>query len=185
MEDERIVDLYWERSEAAITETQKKYGRYCHYIACQILCDDLDAEEIVNDTCLKLWNTIPPNRPQRLKSYVGMITRQLSFNAYEAKNTQKRGGQLQCVLMELSECIPDGAGSEDIGESIALRDALNRFVRTLPDRTQRIFLRRYWYSSPVSEIAKDHSMTENHVGVLLFNTRKKLKKYLRKEGFEV
>ncbi len=185
MEDKDIIKLYWERSENAISETAKKYGRYCHYIAYQILYSDLDAEEIVNDTYLKTWNTIPPNRPEPLKPYVGMITRQLSYNAYEAKTAQKRGGQFHTVLGELSECIPDSDSGNDIGESVALCDALNRFIRSLPNKTQIIFMRRYWYASPISEIAKAFGMSESHVGVLLFNTRKKLKKFLSKEGFEV
>ena len=185
MEDKQIVDLYWARSETAIAETEKKYGRYCHYIAYQILYNDEDAKEIVNDTYLKTWNSIPPQRPDPLKPYVGTISRQLALNCYEAQNTQKRGGQLPLVLDELSECIPDNDSGIDIGESMALRDALNRFVRSLPDKTQNIFVRRYWYSSSISEIANDYSMKESSLTVLLLRTRKKLKEFLNKEGFEV
>ena len=105
MEDEQIVDLFWERSETAISETEKKYGRYCHYISYQILNNDSDAEEIVNDTYLKTWNTIPPKRPDSLKSYVGMISRQLSLNRYEQEHTQKRSGQVALAIEELSECM--------------------------------------------------------------------------------
>ncbi len=185
MEDKQIVDLYWARSEAAIEETEKKYGRYCHYIAYQILYNDEDAKEIVNDTYLKTWDTVPPGRPDPLKPYVGTISRQLALNRYEAQNTQKRGGQVPLVLDELSECIPDHDSGIDIGESIALRDALNRFVRSLPDKTQNIFVRRYWYSSSISEIANDYAMKESSLTVLLLRTRKKLKEFLNKEGFEV
>ncbi len=185
MEDKDIVDLYWARSENAIQETANKYGRYCHYIACQILCNDSDAEEVVNDTYLKTWNTIPPNAPDLLKAYVGMISRQLSLDRYDAKKAQKRNGQLPLVLDELAECIPNADSSDDIGESFALREALNKFVWSLPDKTQDIFVRRYWYSSSVSEIADAYGMTENHVSVLLFNTRKKLKKFLSREEFDL
>ncbi len=185
MEDRQIVDLYLKRSEDAISETEKKYGRYCHYIAYRILENDEDAKEVVNDTYLKTWNTIPPNRPDRLKPYVGMISRQLSLDRYEAGRAQKRGGQTASVLEELAECIPDGDSREDIGESVALRDALNKFVSSLPDETQRVFIRRYWYTSSISEIARDYSMKEGNVAVLLLRTRKKLKKYLTKEGFEI
>ena len=97
MEDKQIVDLYWKRSESAIAETEKKYGRYCHYIAYQILENDEDAKEIVNDTYLKTWQTIPPKRPESLKTYVGMISRQLALNVYEEQHTQKRGGQVMMV----------------------------------------------------------------------------------------
>jgi RNA polymerase sigma-70 factor (ECF subfamily) len=185
MEDQQIVDLYFARSESAITETDRKYGRYCHSIAYNILEDHEDAKEIVNDTYLKAWNTIPPNRPDPLKPYVGMISRHLSLDRYEEYHTQKRGGQVPLVLEELAECIPDNDSREDIGESVALKDALARFIRSLPDKTQMIFLRRYWYASSVTEIAKEYGMRENSVNVLLHRTRKKLKDHLQKEGFDL
>ena len=122
MEDRQIVDLYLKRSEEAISETDKKYGRYCHYIAYRILENDEDAKEVVNDTYLKTWNTIPPNRPDRLKPYVGMISRQLALNVYNARQTEKRGGGISLAILELEECIPSSAG--DIADSAALSDAL-------------------------------------------------------------
>ena len=185
MEDQQIVDLYFARSESAITETDRKYGRYCHSIAYNILEDHEDAKEVVNDTYLKAWNTIPPNRPDPLKPYVGMISRHLSLDRYEEYHTQKRGGQVPLVLEELAECIPDNDSREDIGESVALKDALAKFIRSLPDKTQRIFLRRYWYASSVAEIAEEFGMRENSVNVLLHRTRKKLKDHLQKEGFDL
>ena len=185
MEDQQIVDLYFARSESAITETDRKYGRYCHSIAYNILEDHEDAKEIVNDTYLKAWNTIPPNRPDPLKPYVGMISRHLSLDRYEEYHTQKRGGQVPLVLEELAECIPDNDSREDIGESVALKDALAKFIRSLPDKTQMIFLRRYWYASSVAEIAEEYGMRENSVNVLLHRTRKKLKDHLHKEGFDL
>ena len=183
MEDKQIVDLYWARSESAITETEKKYGRYCHYIAYRILENDEDAKEIVNDAYLKTWNTVPPNRPDPLKPYVGMISRQLSLDRYEEYHAQKRGGQVMLVLDELAECIPDNNSGADIGESVALSDALTRFLRDLPQRTRSIFVRRYFYMSPVAEIAKDFSMKESNVTMHLLRTRKKLEHFLKKEGF--
>ena len=185
MEDQQILDLYFARSESAITETDRKYGRYCHSIAYNILEDHEDAKEIVNDTYLKAWNTIPPNRPDPLKPYVGMISRHLSLDRYEEYHTQKRGGQVPLVLEELAECIPDNDSREDIGESVALKDALAKFIRSLPDKTQRIFLRRYWYASSVAEIAEEYGMRENSVNVLLHRTRKKLKDHLQKEGLDL
>ena len=185
MEDKQIVELYWARSESAISETANKYGRYCHYIAYQILTNDEDAEEVVNDTYLKAWNTIPPQRPDPLKSYVGTISRQLALNVYKEQHTQKRGGQVPLVLDELSDCIPNPENHENIGESIALSEALSRFLRALPQKTRNIFIRRYFYMSPVAEIARDFSMKESNVTVLLLRTRAKLKDFLHKEGFEV
>ncbi len=185
MDDKQIVELYWQRSESAINETEKKYGRYCHYIAYKILYNDADAEEIVNDTYLKAWNTIPPNRPEPLKPYLGMITRQLSLDVFDAQTTQKRGGELALILDELAMCIPDNDSRENMGESVALREALNRFVKSLSDKEQAVFVRRYWYISSVSEISDDYKLKENYVNVLLFRIRKKLKEFLVKEGFDI
>lgn len=183
MEDRQIVELYWERSENAIAETEKKYGRYCHYIAYQILYNDEDAKEIVNDTYLKAWNTIPPKRPEPLKPYVGMLSRQRALDVYKERHAQKRGGQVPLVLDELSECIPDNDSGMDIGESVALSDALNRFLWALSERTRNIFVRRYFYMSTVAEIAKDFSLKESNVTMHLLRTRKKLEQFLKTEGF--
>ena len=185
MDDKQIVELYWQRCESAIKETDKKYGRYCHYIAYHILADNEDAKEIVNDTYLKTWNTVPPQRPDPLKSYVGMISRRLALDAYEAQHTQKRGGEVGVLLAELSECIPDRSGGADIGESVALRDALNRFVRSLPDKTGRIFVRRYWYGDSLSYLSDITGYSENNISQKLFTLRSKLKKRLLKGGFNV
>ena len=183
--DAEIISLYWARDEQAVTETARRYGSYIHAISVQILESEPDAEECVNDTYLKAWNTIPPNRPDPLKPYVGMISRHLSLDRYEEYHTQKRGGQVPLVLEELAECIPDNDSREDIGESVALKDALARFIRSLPDKTQMIFLRRYWYASSAAEIAEEYGMRENSVNVLLHRTRKKLKDHLQKEGFDL
>ena len=183
MEDKQIVDLYWARSEVAITETDKKYGRYCHYIAYQILADDMDAEEIVNDTYLKTWNTVPPNRPDPLKAYVGMISNQLALNRYDEKTAAKRGGgQLPLVFHELDECVSDDESME-FCETVALCDAMNRFLWSLPKKTRSIFVRRYWYASSIAEIAEEYGMKESNVAMLMFRTRQKLKEFLQKEGF--
>ena len=183
MKDKQIVELYWARSEAAIAETEKKYGRYCHYIAYQILCNNEDAYEVVNDTYLKAWNTIPPKRPDPLKPYVGTISRQLALDVYKSKRAQKRGGQVPLALDELSECISGSDSSADIGESVALSDALSRFLRALPERTRIIFVRRYFYMSSVEDIAQDFSMKPSNVTMHLHRTRKKLEQFLKKEGF--
>lgn len=186
MEDKQIVDLYWARSETALLETEKKYGRYCHYIANQILRNDEDAKEVVNDTYLKTWNSIPPIRPHSLKAYVGMLSNQIALDQYDKKKTAKRGNsQLPLVLEELAECIPDRSGTADIGELVALRDALNRFIQSLPRQTRNIFVRRYWYASSVAEIADEYAMKESTVAMLMLRTRKKLKAFLHKEGFDV
>ncbi len=181
MEDKQIVDLFWARSESAIQETEKKYGRYCQYIAYQILNRDSDAEEVVNDTWLKTWNTIPDNCPTGLKGYVGMICRQLAFNTYK-RNQRQPGTQLMLALDELGECISYGDEIATMTENADLVDALNQFLWSQPQKTRNIFVRRYWYTSSIAEIASDFSMKESAVTMLLHRTRNKLKEYLESEG---
>ena len=150
----------------------------------QILENDEDAKEIVNDTYLKTWQTIPPKRPESLKPYVGMISRQLALNAYEEQHTQKRG-QITLVLDELAECLPGDDEDWDVVSGVALHDSLNTFLRGLPSKTRNIFIRRYWYTSSIAEIAEEYSMKESAVAMLLLRTRNKLKTHLQKEGFNV
>ena len=186
MTDEQIVELYWERSEEAIKETEKQYGRYFHYIAKEILQDEEDAKDIVNDTYLKAWNSIPPEKPNPLKAFLGRITRQLALNRIEQNKAQKRGGgQYLLALDELAECIPDCSESDDIASSIDLTDAINTFLRSLPIDQRRIFIKRYWYMSSIADTAKSFGMSESKVTSMLFRVRKKLKEHLTKEGFDL
>ena len=186
MEDEKIVDLYWERSESAIAETVKKYGRYCHYIAFNILHSEEDSKECVNDTYLAAWNAMPDARPTKLSAFLGRITRNLALKRLEISGAEKRGGgQVTLALDELSECIPaKSTDGQDVDE-IALRDALNRFLGSMPKEKRMIFMRRYWYLCPVSNIAKDFSMSESKVKMMLLRARNELKTILEKEGFDL
>ena len=185
MKDYDIVDLYWARDEKAIVESQRKYGGYCHGISMNILNNESDAEECVNDTWVAAWRSMPPKKPSVLRTYLGKLTRNLSINRLRERHREKRNPDLVIALSELAECIPDGDSGADMGESVALRDALGRFVRSLPEKTQEIFLQRYWYSCSVAEIAEGYGMRENSVTVLLHRTRKKLKAHLKKEGFDL
>lgn len=181
MEDVEILELYYQRNEQAIEETDQKYGRYCHYIAYQILTDDLTAEEVVNDTYLRVWNSVPPQYPNPLKPYVGTISRRISLDRVEYQNALKRGGgHLTAVLDELSECV--SGDDEDLDQTIALKEALNSFLRSLPPMLRNIFVRRYWYTSSVAEIAREYAMKESAVSMVLLRTRKKLRTHLEKEG---
>lgn len=183
--DERILELFWKRSEDAIREAEKAYGRYLHYISYGILKNDDDARETVNDVYWKAWNVIPPQRPNPLRAFLGRIARQLSINRLEERLAQKRGGgQYALALEELEECISH-PNEEDPADRIALQDALNKFLRSLPKEARRIFLRRYWYMQSVGEIAKALSVSESKVKSVLFRTRNKLKEHLEKEGFTV
>lgn len=184
MEDKRIIELFFYRSEKAISETSKKYGNYCFAISYNILQNKEDAEECVNDTYIKIWNSIPPNRPNNLKTYVGKIVRNLSLNKYEKNNAKKRNnGQVSLLLDELLECIPDLIENEKaITDSIIIKNAIEKFLDRLPKQTRQIFVRRYWYMSSTKDIAKDFKMTESNVNIILFRAREKLKHILEQEG---
>lgn len=185
MEDERIVELYFERSETAISETQKKYGKYCHYIAYSILNSQLDAEECVNDTYIHTWDSIPPNRPKLFKSFLGKITRNIALDRYDRLHALKRGGNTELALEEIGECIPISDDGREMSDDIALREAINRFLESLPKQTRIIFMRRYWYLSPVNHIAGDLGLSVSNVKVILMRTRKKFKEYLEGEGISI
>lgn len=183
MDDEKIIALFMERSEQAITETSQKYGRYCHYIAYQILRNDEDSEECVNDTYLRAWHAIPPKHPNRLQTFLGKITRHLSLNKLEKQSAQKRGGgQKEAILHELTQCLPAQEDTACAVDGMVIREVLDRFLEGLPDETRKLFVRRYWYMSPIREIAKDYSLSESKVTVTLFRTREKLKTAFEKEG---
>lgn len=186
MDDKQIVDLFWERSEKAIFETQKKYGRYCHYISYNILHSDEDAEECVNDTLAKAWNTIPPSKPNHLPAFLGKIIRNLSLDRYEKYHAEKRGyGQVSCALDELQECLPGSNNTLCIAEDMVLREALNTFLLSLPTAKRKIFMRRYWYFSTIKEISTDYQISESKVKMILLRTRNSLKAFLEKEGVEI
>ena len=184
MEDHQIVALYWARSETAIAETEIKYGRYCRYIADNILHSEQDTEECVNDTYQKAWETIPPKKPELLSAYLGKLTRNLAINRSLHENAQKRKPGLTVILEEAEECIPDPSQA-DITDELHLRQAINTFVASLPKETRIVFVRRYWYMSSVRDIAADLGMTQSNVKVMLMRTRKKFKEYLEREGISV
>lgn len=183
MDDSKIIALYWERAETAITETAGKYGRYCHSIAYGILQSREDAEECVSDTYVRAWNAMPPKRPNCLKTFLGRITRNLSLNRLESLSAGKRdGGQMPLVLEELAECVPAAVSTEQITDDMAVQELLDRFLDNLPADARKIFVRRYWYMHSVRQIARACGMTESRVKVTLYRTREKLKAVLEKEG---
>ncbi len=178
-----IVELYWQRREAAISQTAEKYGGYCHAIAFNILSDAADSEECVSDAYLNAWNSMPPHRPKVLRTFLGKITRNLALNRFMARTAQKRGGgQVPLALEELCQCIPAPGGTEKAVDDRALARLLNEFLASLPARSRKIFMRRYWYLSPVGEIARDFGMGESSVKMSLLRSRRKLRELLEKEG---
>jgi len=184
MNDREILDLFLKRDERAITLCQTQYGTQCEEIALRILADRQDAEECVNDTWLKAWNAIPPAEPASLRGYLLTVTRNLAINRLREKTAAWRGGgEMPVALEELSECV--SAGSLTLADEVALSNAINSFLASLPTRTRMIFMRKYWYMDSIADIAKALGMTESAVKVSLHRTREKFRKHLDKEGITV
>ena len=182
MNDLQIIEMYWKRNEQAISVTAEKYGTYCYSVAYGILHNDEDSEESVNDTYMSAWNSMPPHKPNVLKTFLGKITRRLSIDRLKRKNAEKRGGEIAEVLDELSECIsPSGDPIAEM-EKETLDKTINTFVRELKDTEQRVFLCRYWYAKSVKETANLFGFSESKVKVMLMRTRNKLKARLETEG---
>ena len=183
MKDHEIIELYWARNQLAITATAEKYGSYCHIIAYNILHNNEDAEECSNDTYLGAWNSIPPQRPNRLSIYLGKITRNLALNRYKRYTAEKRGhGQVELVLSELEACIPANTSVEQAIEEKELAAAIDRFLYSRPEQNRRIFVRRYWHLYALRDIADAYGMSESKVTSLLFRMRNELRIFLEKEG---
>ena len=183
MIDEKIVDMYWARSESAIEETSKKYGRYFHTIAYNILRNEEDSQECVSDTYLSAWKAMPSERPRKLSAFLGRITRNLALSRYEYYSAEKRGGcQVSLALDELAECVPENGDYDPVTDRVILKDVLNRFLEELDENSRNIFVSRYFYLNSSGEIAKKYSMTENNVNVILYRVRNRLKDILKQEG---
>lgn len=186
MDDTEIISLLWNREEAGISELERKYHAYCNTVAMNILQNAEDAEECVSDTWMKIWNSIPPSRPESLKLYAARITRNLAFNRYRESHTEKRGGGQLCIpLEELSECISAQSCMDDALKRRELTGIVQRFVADLHTKDRTLFLRRYYYADDIPTIAVRYKMTENYVSVSLYRIRKRLKKLLEKEGYGV
>ena len=184
MEDARIIDLYWTRSEDAIAETAAKYGNYCYAIAYRILSDTGDAEESVNDTYLDAWNSMPPHRPAVLAAFLGKITRRVAIDRWRGRTAEKRGGGAAALaLEELADCVPAGLGVEQELDARELAEAVNAFVMSLPLTERRVFLRRYWYLDPIPEISRRFGFSESKVKMMLHRQRRRLLARLEREAF--
>ena len=183
MEDSKIIDLYWARSDDAIRETSAKYGGYCRTIAFSILSDHGSSEECVNDTWLAAWNTIPPSRPGILSAYLGRITRRIAVSRWRSMTAKKRGGLgADTVFEELEESICDGTDPDRTVDKIVLDQVLDRFLSSLPAEQRIIFVQRYWYFLSIKEIACAVDISESKVKMSLLRSRNRLKELLEKEG---
>ena len=184
MEDNRIIDLYCERNERAISETTEKYGKYLHSISYQILQNAEDAKECVNDTYNDAWQSMPPHRPSILSTFLGKITRRISIDLWRKYSAEKRGGGVTALALdELEECV---SGTGDIMaevERLELQKKLNDFLLALPQTERQVFICRYWYMDAVSDIAKQFAFSESKIKSMLYRTRNKLRTMLEKEGY--
>lgn len=183
MEDKAIIDLYFARSERAITETSRKYGSFCYSIAYNILSNREDSEESVNDTFLAAWNNIPPRHPAVLGSFLGKMTRYISLNRWKRDRAQKRGGgSVELALEELEGCL--SAGDETVGAYTRkeITRCVNRVLEGLPQTERQVFLCRYWYLDPVETICRNFGFSESKVKSMLHRTRRKLRRVLEEEG---
>lgn len=183
MEDEKIVDLLWQRNEAALEKLKGKYGGYCYRVVNNILENREDANEVLNDVYLSVWNSVPPHRPQILSAFLGKIARNLSLKKWREVTAQKRGGgEVVLVLEELSECIPDINSVEDEISAKELSAIINEFLRTLPETERKIFVCRYWYHDSILDICKRFGFGQSKVKMSLLRSRQKLLKLLETKG---
>ncbi len=183
MEDEKIIELYFERSESAISETAEKYGNYLYKIAFNILSDNEDSEESVNDTYMSAWNTIPPEKPNIFSAFLSKITRYISLNRYRAKKTEKRGGrEIDTAFEEIEECVPDKSDIYDEIEAKELAKMISDYLKKLPKTERKIFVCRYYYLDSLSDISKQFGFSQSKVASMLHRTRKKILSHLEKEG---
>ena len=185
MEDEKIIDLFWNRNESAISETSSKYGRLCFYIANKILSSREDCEEVVNDTYMSLWNCIPYNRPNRLSVFIGKIARNLALKKYEYNSAQKRNSEAACSIDELEEIISGGNYVENEFENKRIELAIDQFLLKQDPDKRHVFIRRYWYFDSIEEICSITGYSQSKVKSMLFHLRKALKDHLEKEGINI
>lgn len=186
MTDEKIVDLYWRRDESAVAETQAKYGHYLTKIAYNILSNLEDSMECVNDTYMRAWKAMPPHRPQVLSTFLAKITRRVSIDVVRKRTREKRiPTEYTFSISELEDCISAGNITEQKIEVELLAKAINRYLRSLPDETRRLFIGRYYFLDSLKEAAKYCNMSEAKAKMILYRTRCGLREYLEKEGFSI
>ena len=185
IDDGKIIELFFARSEQAIHELDAKYGKTCYRLSYNIVNSRQDAEECVNDAYLGAWNAIPPARPNPLLSYVLRIVRNISLNLYWKNETAKRKGCYTAAFDELEACIAEQKTVEDEVGAKELAGYIEHFLDTLPLESRVVFLRRYWFSDSYKDIAEYMGLSEKNVSVRLTRIRKKLRQYLLKKGVSV
>lgn len=184
MDDSSITDLFFERSEGAVEALAEKYGGACFKLAFNILGSREDAEEIVSDAYLAVWNCVPPQRPDMLGAFLLKIVRNKAVSRCRMNNAQMRGGVTAC-LEELKDCLPSDMSVEKALEQAELGEALSHFIEGLGKENRRLFIRRYWYLDSPADIAGQTGLSPEAVRARLSRLRKKLKKYLGSRGVEI
>jgi len=182
VEDLDIIELFFQRSEQAIAETQQKYGKFCRKLALDLLREERDAEECVNDTWQAAWQTIPPQRPRMLGAYLGRITRNLAISRFRKNTARMRTEGLTVLLSELEQCVPAGPSTESAVDAILLGEYISRWLESLSADDRALFLRRYWFGASLRELAREVGTGEGHLAQRLYRLRLQLKKALEKEG---
>lgn len=182
MEDAKIIELYWERNESAIVETNRKYGGYCHAIAFNILSVKEDAEECVNDTWHRTWNAIPPERPNALRTWLGRIVRNLSLDLWNKNHAQKRDCTMNQLLSELEDCVPSVVSVEQAMDAKELSVFISSWLDALPEQERFLFIRRYWHGEALKEISRSCQFPPGKLAQKMYHLRLSLKAYLEKEG---
>ena len=185
MKDDEIVELFWKRDETALVESQKKYGSYCTFIARNILPNDQDSEECVNSALLSAWESIPPNKPENLKTYLGRLARIISVDRLREETAQKRIPNSMVTPIEELEEVFGGNDVESAVEEAELSRLVSSFLKSCREDDRNIFVRRYWYYDSVSDICARYGFGKSKVTVSLTRTRKKLAQYLEKEGYNL
>ena len=184
MTDSQIIALFWERNEDAIQETDAVYGRRLYAISDKILHSHQDAEESVSDTYMRAWETIPPQRPNYFFAYLAKICRNCSLSRLQWNSAAKRNAEVVSLTQEMENCIPDRSYERKLeGEEIGR--VLNAFLDSISLESRLIFMRRYWYTDSIAEIAARYSISEGKVKTQLHRTRNKLQLFLSKEGIYV
>lgn len=183
MEDQSILDLYFQRSEQAIVETDRKYGGYCYSVAYNILSNREDSEESVSDAYLQAWNTIPPRRPNVFRAFLAKLTRHISIDRWRKRSAKKRGGgEIILALEELEDCV-DGSNVETELAKKELTRVLNAFLSSLPETERNVFLCRYWYLDSIQTISEVSGFSQSKVTSMLHRLRGRLQKKLSEEGY--
>ena len=184
MDDERIVELFWQRDETAITQLNEKYGAFCYTVAFNVLSVREDAEECVSDALHRAWESIPPERPKLLRAWIGKVTRNLAINAWNRGRAQKRGG-FELLIVELEECIPASGSVEAAADEAELAAAISGWLKAQKELDRVLFVRRYWQGEPLSKLAEEWNIPPNRLAQKMLRLRRSLRSALEKEGISV